>query len=380
MVTVEQRDVDHELVVAFANGDVGRFHYFWLRDHCPCQDCTHPSAWERTFDMLSEPVDIIPVHVDNADNKLTLQWPGGHHTAYTLEWLHSRRLETEARRSRKKHRASWMADDIQLPDVTFGYAEVMSSDDALRQWLEVLDAYGISLVRGVPTSGNYDVTTLAERVSFLEESHFGRTFDVKSKPSAENLAYTSDRLLPHNDQPSRTLLPGFQFLHCVVNDAVGGESILVDSLALVNRFKALHPAGFELLSTLPVRFSQRSEYYDVATNDFPVITLDRDGEVLGTRINVAMMGTVDVSPDVVEDFYTAFRQLLQLAQDPDHQLQFRMEAGDCQVFHNARILHARAEFDANSGQRHLQGLYITVDDFESRLRLLQRKGQDFRKR
>jgi len=57
-------------------------------------------------------------------------------------------------------------------------------------------------------------------------------FDVKSKPQADSAAYTAVNLPPHSDLPTREWQPGVQFLHCLVNDATGGESVFVDGFAI----------------------------------------------------------------------------------------------------------------------------------------------------
>ena len=72
------------------------------------------------------------------------------------------------------------------------------------------------------------------------------------------------------------------------------------------------------------------------------------------------------------------RRLGRILRDPELEYVFKMEPGDCQVFDNRRVLHARAAFDPNSGPRHLQGTYVERDDFMSRLRVLERDGREFR--
>jgi len=57
---------------------------------------------------------------------------------------------------------------------------------------------------------------------------------------------------------------------------------------------------------------------------------------------------------------------------PDLMLTFRLEPGDCVVFDNTRILHARTGFAA-TGQRHLQGCYADLDGAASTMAVLRRK-------
>ena len=54
-------------------------------------------------------------------------------------------------------------------------------------------------------------------------------------------------------------------------------------------------------------------------------------------------------------------------------LAFRLAPGDCLVFDNTRILHARTGFAA-AGRRHLQGCYADLDGVGSALALLRRGG------
>jgi gamma-butyrobetaine dioxygenase len=55
--------------------------------------------------------------------------------------------------------------------------------------------------------------------------------------------------------------------------------------------------------------------------------------------------------------------------------QFRLDAGDCVIFDNTRILHARTAFDeSSSGGRHLQGCYADLDGLESTIAILERES------
>jgi gamma-butyrobetaine dioxygenase len=57
---------------------------------------------------------------------------------------------------------------------------------------------------------------------------------------------------------------------------------------------------------------------------------------------------------------------------PELMLTLPLEPGDCLVFDNTRILHARTGFAA-TGRRHLQGCYSDLDGVASTLALLRRE-------
>jgi hypothetical protein len=48
-----------------------------------------------------------------------------------------------------------------------------------------------------------------------------------------------------------------------------------------------------------------------------------------------------------------------------------MNEGDCVIFDNRRVLHARRAFDASKGERWLKGAYVDGDVFFSRVRVLE---------
>jgi len=63
----------------FAGGELAKFHSLWLRDHCRCPQCLHPTTLQRMVDTLSIPSDIKPTDVSLVDGGDTLQvlWSSG---------------------------------------------------------------------------------------------------------------------------------------------------------------------------------------------------------------------------------------------------------------------------------------------------------------
>lgn len=57
-------------------------------------------------------------------------------------------------------------------------------------------------------------------------------------------------------------------------------------------------------------------------------------------------------------------------EDTKYRVWYLMESTDLLSFNNRRVLHARESFDVQSGPRHLQGTYVDLDEFASRLRYL----------
>ncbi len=102
----------------------------------------------------------------------------------------------------------------------------MVNDDLLLAFLIEAKKTGLALVDGMADDVEAGVD-VARRIGFLRETNFGTTFEVISKPNPNNLAYTSHALPLHTDLANQELPPGFQFLHCLANEAEGGGSDLL---------------------------------------------------------------------------------------------------------------------------------------------------------
>jgi gamma-butyrobetaine dioxygenase len=369
------------LVITWPDGVEAAFHFFWLRENCGCGACCHAEAWERIVGLLDIPLDIEPARVTADGGGLHLEWVDGppcEGTVYSWDFLRRHRTEIEARRERSFTPPRWWASDIDPTAVHLQWGAVAVDDRALEAALTSVEQLGFVILEGVPLEEDA-VLDVAARIAHVQESHFGRSFRVESKHDPENLAYTPRRLDPHNDLPSRQELPGLQLLHCLVNDAMGGESVLVDGLAVSERLRSEDPASFDLLSTVAVRYTSVGDDWEISTRK-PVIQLDSDGAVIGTCFHPALLGPVDVEPGRMGAFYAAYRAMLSITVDPAMQFTFRLGAGQCQIFDNRRVLHARQAFDPTTGARLLRGCYVPLDDARSRLAVLRRRSAEFRGR
>ena len=99
----------------------------------------------------------------------------------------------------------------------------------------------------MPTSlaGLKSVTRLVGRVKW---THYGDFWNVRTKPEANNLAYTSASLGLHTDLPYYSYTPGVQLLHCIQQaGGSGGDNVFCDGFSVAERIRADFPAQFELL-------------------------------------------------------------------------------------------------------------------------------------
>ena len=101
-----------------------------------------------------------------------------------------------------------------------------------------------------------------------------------------------------------------------------------------------------------------------------IIKINKNNDYEEIRINLGAMGTLDLSPKIMHNFYEAYTFFYQKLHNKKFQIEFKLKAGDIFCFDNRRILHGRKEFDPNSGNRHLQGYYIEREEIISKLNYL----------
>jgi gamma-butyrobetaine dioxygenase len=251
--------------------------------------------------------------------------------------------------------------DDPIPRVPF---DDLDRAEGVARWLGTLVTQGAVIIDDAPTSEG-TVLAIAERVGPPRPTNFGVVFDVFSKPDPNNSAYTAQGLDLHTDLPNWASPPDVQLLHCLANDATGGDSTLADGFAVADDLRAHDPRTYEILSTWPVPFRFHDDCDDIR-HAAPILE-HRDGLLHTVRFNNWIR---DVDPAAATDpaFYDAYLRWWRLARTSAHVRRFRLAAGDVLCFDNRRMLHGRTEFQPNTGLRHLQGCYLDMDMVRSRLR------------
>ncbi|MGX9119096.1 TauD/TfdA family dioxygenase [Mesorhizobium sp. BHbsci] len=148
--------------------------------------------------------------------------------------------------------------------------------------------------------------------------------------------------------------PGYQFLHCIANEAEGGGSVFADGFAVVAALQAEDPEAYRLLCEVEIPYRFHDENYDLRGR-FAVIVARRNGEVTELRFNAHLVDVIDLPSDICAPFYAAYRKLMMMIRSSRFQIAYRLEAGEMAVFDNRRVLHGRQSFNPNTGRRHLRG-------------------------
>lgn len=353
------------LAATWSDGTTSFWPAIWLRDQCACPLCRHPSG-QRLFEItgLPEQPQIERIAMQS-DGSVLVTWQEEHVSTYPAAFLYEHNLKSPPPAPIKL----WGADLAPLPEGD--WPGIARDPGAELAWLEAYHIHGFGLLRNVPVRPGM-VAEVGDRLGFVRTTNYGRLFDVISVPDPNNLANTALGLGVHSDNPYRDPTPGVQLLHCLVSDAPGGESILVDGFAAAEQLRASAPEQFELLTRVPASFRFADKDADLQTRT-PLIAVDFDGRLTSVHFNNRSFAGIDVPVELVEPWYEAYRNFARILKQPERELVFRLAPGDLLVMQNERALHGRAAFDANLGRRHLQGCYVDKDGLESRQRVLRRQ-------
>ena len=359
--------------ILWSDKQLSHFHFLWLRDNCPSS--FHLDTRMRKFNISDVSENICPINcTTNKDGNLVIKWNENKHESIFLNsWLRNNCYTIKNKEQSSPSYKLWDSSmQKNLNKIIIKYDNIMDSDDCLLNWLENLHFYGIAIVKNSPTKKKSAFKVL-DRISHIRETFFGTPFEVINIPKPNNQAYTADALENHTDLPYFEYTPGFQFLHCLVNETQGGISICLDGFKIANFLKENYPAIFNLLIKIPVKFKDNDYTQNkIRIHHSPIINLSENGEFNDIRFNMGAMGTLDIHPNIMENFYKAYRKFASLLNKKDYLIKFNLEAGDILCFNNRRVLHGRTQFDPNSGHRHLQGYYIDKDEILSRLNFLKK--------
>ena len=356
---IRRRDA---LEVRWPSGRVSSLPYLWLRDNCDCENCRVRQTSEKRF-MISEVAeDISPMAASLDAGRLTVIWPDGHETVFSGE---------DIERLRASRTPGWSQWEAGFLPGRYSYRAFLADDAVAAQTIhDFLDKGAIVLEQAPTEAGTLE--QLAPRLGPIREVLFARIHDVQVDPAGYNVAHTSIALPPHNDFASYSWPPSVQALHMLVNEAAGGDSVIVDGWHVLTRLRDNHHEHFQALCSMPVpfrEFDDDNETYAVA----PIVRCDADGNVSSLRFSNQLMQTLDPEAPGIAGFYRAYRALCQLVTDDAFKVRFRLEGGDILIVAAHRVLHGREAFEA-TGRRHLQDAYFEHDNVRNHLDVLERKG------
>ncbi|XP_032557931.1 trimethyllysine dioxygenase, mitochondrial isoform X2 [Chiroxiphia lanceolata] len=348
-----------------------RLDFVWLRDHCRSASCYNAKTNQRSLDTASVDLAIRPQAVRVDESTLFLTWPDGHVTRYGLEWLVKNSYEGQKKQVMHP-RILWNAEiyrQAQVPSVDC--RSFLETDEGLKEFLQNFLLYGIAFVENVaPTKEDTEI--LAERISIIRETIYGRMWYFTSDFSRGDTAYTKLALDRHTDTTYFQEPCGIQVFHCLKHEGTGGRTLLVDGFHAAEQVLRRAPEHFELLSRVPLKHEYVENVggcHNHMIGVGPVLNVyPWNNELYLIRYNNYDRAVINTVPhDVVRRWYHAHRALTTELRRPENELWVKLKPGKALFVDNWRVLHGREAF---TGYRQLCGCYLTRDDVLNTARLL----------
>lgn len=360
---------EHGLNVPLDNGETAYFNYYWLRDNCPTS--FDPVTRERSFDVFSLANEPKPDTAQLMDGALEIIWQAdGHKTRHALGFLSNYTKADSRSDPADLQRKPWYGDHYSAIQ-RFSQPELIKDQGLVEKWAEALLVEGIAIVTDMPPNER-SLGETAKHLGYIRPTFFGDYFDVKTHVNPTNLAFTAAALEMHTDVPAEDFAPGIQYLHCLVNSVEGGNSIFLDGVAVANDFRKSNPADFKLLCQTEIPFYCEHDSFDMRARQ-KVIELDKHGEVSGLTVSGHLGDVFDQQQTFLDEYYPAYCRFGRMLSDDKYVMHFRLNAGECIVFDNHRILHGREGYTASSGERHLRGCYTDRGELRSTYRTLKKE-------
>ena len=379
----------------------------FLRDACSCGQCVDPSTRQKRFETSDLPLEprvqsqrVLP------DGTLNVVWEPGpgkelpgieqpHHSLYSPLLLHRLSYHSLNRATGELWTANrWTRSQMEArrEKLTFGWSKCMKAPIAVRRVVKALRHYGLAFVRGLPADVDA-VTALAERLGPVRDTFYGRAWDVKAKPQAENVAYTSAPLDLHQDLLYMAEPPALQLLHCIRPSADGrGATRFSDAVAAYERLAADDPPAAAVFGSyaVPYQYRNQGHFYrfkrphlegGIATRRWPFESRKYPQEYDAVNWSPPFQAPLDVlaaeEPSGLSSGGRNLREYVQAAAKfkaqlarPDAVYETTLAAGECVIFDNRQLVHARTAFAAGppGQERWLRGCYVDGDPLRSKWR------------
>nr|POF26163.1 gamma-butyrobetaine dioxygenase [Quercus suber] len=434
-LTIEHPILQSDSIAVAVDGSTRLYSPLLLRDNCRCESCVDASTKQKLFCTSDIPADIQVASTFVDGTGVSVRWksdvPGfdaKHTTHIDMSQLRglSRDGSTTSWPSPPK-RVVWDTAVLNADVEDIDYHAYMEDDFALHTAVQQLHTHGLLFLTNVPED-SASVVKITERIGPVKNTFYGFTWDVRSVPQAKNVAYTSQDLGFHMDLMYMEQAPHIQFLHCIRSSSLGGASLFTDSFKAVRDLSLTDLTAFQDLCQIEVPFHYdhpESHYYyrKRTTIEIPDplrihnVSVPKRSFLHRRHIRPELLERIPVeqvidavswSPPfqapfsvqsnhaerfpMIEELYgqgTKHKQRLlaraiatynkhaakfnALIHRPEGIYERMMKPGECVLFDNRRVLHARRAFEvADAGkERWLRGSYLDRDPFKSKLRTLQ---------
>ncbi|KAJ4255453.1 hypothetical protein NW762_009448 [Fusarium torreyae] len=356
--------------------DVRRsFPDLWLRDNCQCTQCVNQDTRQRNFDTFQLPKNLRPVRFWENAKYLEVEWSDRHKSQHPWSWLEcwfdGGFAEQFGQDEPRKLWGSSIENDP--PEVPFDTVMNERDEQGMASITRNIWVHGFSFVIDTPPTPEA-TKALLEKIGPIRNTHYGGFYDFIPDLALADTAYTNLALPAHTDTTYFSEPAGLQAFHLLSHhappnaepsdNALGGQSLLVDGFNAASVLKEEHPEEYNVLKTVKVPWHASGNKGIAITPDrtYPVIEDDK-GEINRIRWNNDDRGVVNVFD--AKTWYGAARKWNEILRRRSSEYWFQLTPGRVLIFDNWRVMHGRSAFE---GVRRICGAYIPRDDFVSRYR------------
>jgi hypothetical protein len=249
--------------------------YFWLRDHCRCEDCYNVNTCQKRLSILDIPEDVRPnswkldsgnlsvfcefSNIELFEKLLSitiLSGNDGHKSVYEMDFiLSSTQSKTiEIFKEERSRRVFWTKEIVESSNeiARIPLNSLLCHEEMIKSVVESLVKFGVAFIENVPA--NQQSTEIAIKLIFpIHKTFFGEmwTFSDTNMDHSDT-AYTKEYLGLHNDTTYFNDACGLQILHCIQLNATGGDTILVDGFKVAENMRDEDEDRFKRLCEYPI--------------------------------------------------------------------------------------------------------------------------------
>ena len=358
------------VAVEFDGKEKQVYHAVWLKHLCHCPKCRDPSSGQsqRPPESLRGSYKLSGV-VQEGDS-LEVSWEDDedqeHRGIIPVQWLKDNAYgEDVLNRLSKEARPVLLTEKMS----EFDYKSLTECNSRRLDWLLKIYEDGLSLLKNVPIEPKF-VTKVANFVYSNMSTIHGEYFDVQARKDGVSVAFAERPLYYHMDQSFYESPPGLLLLHCLKYDdcVIGGTSVMVDQLVAAEEFRRDYPMEFDILANTPIILGRISDNFrpPVHTRIYcRHFVLGHNDEIVAVNWNYIHHMGVCAPHHTIEPYYHAMSKWANYIKNFRVQHSIRLSPGDLLIMNNRRVLHSRTDYSLNSGERHLQGTYVNIDEFKS---------------
>ena len=333
--------------------------WMWLRDHCQCSSCFTTTA-QRESDIFIEwdRFNWKKVDVETDSAGFLIQWQDEHTSYFSYQWL-GKILNINNIVS-VDDRKYWSNN---LP--TIDYQSVIDTDIGLKYLLENLAHFGVCKVIGAEPI-KAQAGQLIQRFSYLRQSIFGDIVEIK--PSSDS---NDDQTHIHTDGTFNYDPPGIKLVQSLETNSVSCKMVFVDGLAVVDKIKNKSPQTLNLLQNEIASYQYIMQDINLIVSE-PIVILDKNRCLQRIRYNPKLrvpFNETDVQKtQVLETLEKKFKEYIE---EEAQKLTISLSSGEMVLWDNWRVLHGGS---AMNGNHNLAVCIANMEDFHSRLRVIQNKN------